>query len=233
LKKKTHIDLYLLLMLLFAINLSANTIQHCDSLIKKGVDAMWKKEHVKSLELLTEARNLAEKNHWHEQVFLATNNIGANYFTMLDYGEALNYYLESYTIAVKELDPQHEMVVLNNIAIIYTKEKNFEKAEEYFKKAYKIAKEKKDSLKIGLYAMNLGGVANETNRLEEAKNYIMESIPLLKQESHLLVLAEICLAENELLKGHTTLAREKAQELYRSTNNLDYNDTGISLMLII
>src|SRR5690606_23794040 len=134
---------------------------------------------------------------------------------------------------VKELVPQHEMVVLNNMATIYTKEKNFEKAEEYFKKAYTIAKEKKDSLKIGLYAMNLGGVANETNRLEEAKNYIMESIPLLKQESHLLVLAEICLAENELLKGHTTLAREKAQELYRSTNNLDYNDTGIALMLII
>lgn len=233
LKKKFHINLYLLLTLLFAINLSANTIQHCDSLIKQGVDAMWKKEHVKSLELLTEARNLAEKNHWYEQVFLATNNIGANYFTMLDYGEALNYYLESYTIAVKELDPQHEMVVLNNIAIIYTKERNFEKAEEYFKKAYEIAKEKKDSLKIGLYAMNLGGVANETNRLEEAKKYIIESIPLLKQEPHLLVLAEICLAENELLKGNTTMAREKAQELYTSTDNLDYNDTGISLMLII
>ena len=232
-KKKIHINLYLLLMLLFTVNLSANTIQHCDSLIKQGVVAMWKKEHVKSLELLTQARNLAEKNHWHEQVFLATNNIGANYFTMLDYGEALNYYLESYTIAVKELDPQHEMVVLNNIAIIYTKERNFEKAEEYFKKAYEIAKEKKDSLKIGLYAMNLGGVANETNRLEEAKNYIMESIPLLKQETHLLVLAEMCLAENELLKGNTTLAREKAQELYTSTDNLDYNDTGISLMLII
>lgn len=233
LKNKFHISLYLLFMLLFAINLSANTIQHCDSLIKQGVDAMWKKEHVKSLELLTEARNLAEKNHWYEQVFLATNNIGANYFTMLDYGEALNYYLESYTIAFKELDPQHEMVVLNNIAIIYTKERNFDKAEEYFQKAYKIAKEKNDSLKIGLYAMNLGGVANETNRLEEAKKYIMESIPLLKQEPHLLVLAEICLAENELLKGNTTLAREKAQELYTSTDNLDYNDTGISLMLII
>lgn len=194
---------------------------------------MWKKEHVKSLELLTQARNLAEKNHWYEQVFLATNNIGANYFTMLDYGEALNYYLESYTIAVKELDPQHEMVVLNNIAIIYTKENNFEKAEEYFKKAYEIAIENKDKIKIGLYAMNLGGVANETNRPEEAKKYITESLPLLKGDPNLYVLAQITMAENDLLTGHTTQAREKALNLYATSKNLDFNDIGISLLFII
>ncbi|RYJ41428.1 TPR domain protein [Flavobacterium beibuense] len=232
-KKNLQIVFTFLIALLFISTARANTIQHCDSLIKKGVEYMWKKEHVKSLELLTQARNLAEKNHWYEQVFLATNNIGANYFTMLDYGEALNYYLESYTIAVKELDPQHEMVVLNNIAIIYTKENNFEKAEEYFKKAYEIAKENKDKIKIGLYAMNLGGVANETNRPEEAKKYITESLPLLKGDPNLYVLAQITMAENDLLTGHTTQAREKALNLYASSKNLDFNDIGISLLFII
>src|SRR5690606_16687949 len=168
-----HIS-FLLLFLLLSVPAGANTIEYCNSLIQKGVDAMWKKEYVHSLELLTEARSLAEKNRWYEQLFLATNNIGANYFSMLDYGEALNYYLESYTIAVKELDPTREMVVLNNIAIIYSKEKNYEKAEEYFKKAYSIAKENKDYVKVGLYAMNLGNVANETARPGEAKAYIIE-----------------------------------------------------------
>lgn len=94
-----------LLCLFFMPKLQAQATAHCDSLIVTGIDYMWKKDHVKSLELLTQARNLAEKNRWYRQLFLATNNIGANYYTMLDYGEALNYYLESYTIAVKHLDP--------------------------------------------------------------------------------------------------------------------------------
>jgi tetratricopeptide (TPR) repeat protein len=135
---------------------AANTVAHCDSLIKKGIDAMWEKQHGRSIELLTQAKILAERNNWYEQLFLANNNLGANYYAMLDYGEALNYYLESYTIAVKELKPKHEMVVLNNIAIVYSKEKNYDKAKEYFQKAYDIAKENKDRIKIGLYAMKPG-----------------------------------------------------------------------------
>ncbi len=211
----------------------ANTIEYCNSLIQKGVDAMWKKEYVRSLELLTEARTLAEKNHWYEQLFLATNNIGANYYSMLDYGEALDHYLQSYTIAVKKLDQKHEMVVLNNIAIIYSKEKNYKKAEEYFKKAYSIAKENKDYIKVGLYAMNLGNVANETNKPKEARAYIIESLPYLKDAPELLILAQIGLAENDLLMGNARQAREKAESLYKSSKNLEYNDMGISLMLII
>ncbi|QNK78655.1 hypothetical protein H7F37_06140 [Winogradskyella sp. PAMC22761] len=50
---------------------------------------------------------------WYKQQFLALNNIGANYYSMLDYGEALDYYLEAYTIALKHLDENEEMTVLN------------------------------------------------------------------------------------------------------------------------
>lgn len=234
-KKSYHTRLSILLFLcLFAVlSAKANTIEYCDSLIKKGVDAMWKKEYIKSLEYLTEAKTLAEKNRWYKQQFLAINNIGANYYSMLDYGEALNHYLESYTIAVKELDPQHEMVVLNNIAIIYSKEENYKEAREYFKKAYDIAKENKDYIKVGLYAMNLGNVANETHNLKEAKAYILESFPYLKGNPELLILAQIALAENDLQMGNARQAREKAEQLYKTTQNLDYNDTGISLLQII
>lgn len=217
----------------FCIAAKGNTITKCDSLIRNGVDAMWKKDHVKSLELLTEARNMADKNRWYKQLFLATNNIGANYYSLLEYGEALNYYLESYTIAVKELEPKYEMIVLNNIAILYSKEKNFDKAQEYFKKAYDIAKENNDGVKVGVYAMNLGNVANETNRLAEAREYIIESIPYLKKDPELLMLAQVGLAENDLLMGNARQAREKAENLYRNAVNLNFNDTGISLKLII
>lgn len=56
---------YIVLLLLFMyIPLQAHTPAECDSLIVKGIRAMWKKDHVKSLELLTRARSVAEKNHW-------------------------------------------------------------------------------------------------------------------------------------------------------------------------
>lgn len=222
-----------LLCLFFISKVQANNIKHCDSLIKAGINAMWKKDHVKSLELLTQARNLADKNRWYRQLFLATNNIGANYYTMLDYGEALNFYLESYTIAVKHLEPKYEMIVLNNIAILYSKEKNYEKANEYFKKAYDIAVENNDQLKTGLYAMNLGSVSNETNNLKKARAYFNESLPLLKSQPQYLILAKIALAENDILQGNSEQARQTAEELYKTTKDLEYNDIGVSLLTII
>lgn len=225
--------IFAVLLCFFFSNLKANTIPHCDSLIVKGIDAMWKKDHVKSLEILTQARSIADKNRWYKQLFLATNNIGVNYYTMLDYGEALNYYLESYTIAVKHLEPKFEMIVLNNIAILYSKEENYEKANEYFKKAYAIAVENKDEIKIGLYAMNLGSVANETKNLKLARAYFKEAIPYLKSQPQLVILAKIGIAENELRRENPSEARRIALDLYKNTEDLNYNDIGISLLMII
>lgn len=226
--------LLVLLCLFFCISASAvTTITQCDSLIQRGIAAMWKKDHVKSLELLTEARNMAEKNHWYKQQFLAINNIGANYYNLLDYGLALDYYLESYNIAVKQLEPKYEMVVLNNIAILYSKDGKYDKAKEYFKKAYGIAAENKDLVKVGLYAMNLGNVAIEMKRPAEARAYFIESLPYLKKDPDLLILAEIGLAESDLLDGKAKQARDKAAQLYALAKNKDFNDIGLSLLFII
>lgn len=194
---------------------------------------MWDKQYVKSLELLTQARTMAESNRWYKQQFLANNNIGATYYQMLDYGEALNFYLESYNIAVKHLDAKFEMIVLNNIAILYSKEGNHEKAREHFMKAYTIAKEHKDGRKIGLYAMNLGSVANETKKLDEARKYILESIPYLKNDPGLYPMGEITLAQNDMLRGNVTQAREKVQRLLKTTRDLNFNNIGTQIDQII
>src|SRR5690606_16078598 len=115
------------MLMLFWSGVSAQTIEECDRLIESGIKEMNEKNHEKSLEILSRAKSLSEKNDWHKQLFLSLNNIGANYYLMLDYGEALDNYLEAYKIAVKELDQNFEMIVLNNIAILYSKEKKFEK----------------------------------------------------------------------------------------------------------
>lgn len=225
--------LFILLCLFFAPRMRANTIPKCDSLIRMGIAEMNKNEHVKSLELLTQARVLAEKNQWYKQEFLAVNNIGANYYLLLEYGEALNYYLEAYTIALKQLDQKYEMVVLNNIAILYSKEKNYDKSNEYFHKAYAIAKDNKDNLKIGLYAMNLGNVANETNQPDLARTYFNEALPLLKAQQELYVSAQIGLAECDLSQGNTVKARKAVENLLKTTKDLGFNDIGVSMFIII
>jgi tetratricopeptide (TPR) repeat protein len=233
---KKSLNAFLICLLAFCFFTSktiAQSIAQCDSLIKHGVIAMQSSEHVKSLELLTQARTLAERNHWYKQEFLAINNIGANYYSILEYGEALNYYLEAYTIALRELDPTQEMVVLNNIAILYSKEKKYDKANEYFRKAYGIAKDNKDDLKVGLYAMNLGNVANEQGDTKRSRQYFTEALPLLSSQPQFIILAKIGVAECDVQEGKTEMARKSAQELLLTTRDLDFNDIGISLNMII
>lgn len=193
--------LNIILLILLAINslTTVNSRKDCDKLIVAGVEAMNEKDHVKSLELLTRVKATAEEHQWYEQLFLAVNNIGANYYSMLDYGEALNNYLAAYTIAIKHLTEEQEMIVLNNIAVLYSKERQFGKAEEYFLKAYQLAKSTNTKLRIGMYAINLGIVANEKGELTTALAFFDEARRLLKDEPQLVAQIDIALAENHLL----------------------------------
>src|SRR5690606_8778963 len=102
--------------------------KEADLLIEQGIEKMYQKDHSTSLEILVQAKSIAEAKGWDQQNFRATNNIGANYSLMLDYGEALKYYLEAYEIAEKTGKAKNIMTVLNNIAILYFHELDNEKA---------------------------------------------------------------------------------------------------------
>ncbi|TRW27478.1 tetratricopeptide repeat protein [Flavobacterium zepuense] len=236
-KKLRFFNVGVLLIALVAISSKAisQTRSQCDTIIEKGIDALWKKEHAKSLELLTQARTKAEKNHWHKELYKATINIGSNYYAMHDYGEALNYYMEGYKNAVKNLEPKYEMLVLNNIAVLYSEEKNYDKAKMYFEKAYNTAKEIKDYKNLGLYALNLGNVANQTNDPVKARKYILEGIGYLKdnKETHFLMQANISLAENDLLLGKTVQARSEAQDIYKQLDKPEFKNDRMWLLVLI
>lgn len=211
----------------------AQTMEDCDRMIVEGVQEMNNKNHAKSLELLTEAKSIAENNNWHKQLFLAVNNIGANYYLMLDYGEALDNYLEAYKIALKELDAKHEMIVLNNIAILYSKDRKHDKAEEYFLKAYNIALENKDSVKMGLYATNLATVANEKKETEKAKAYIDIALPLLKNSPPILAQAKITNAQNMVLRKDYETAKNLALSLLPKLKSPEWSEHRISVYMIL
>ena len=233
-KNKTAFVLFLIfLSALFCNRAWSQNQEYCDSLIKSGIDLMWKKEHEKSLEILTKAKNLAERSKWHKQSFNASNNIGGNYYLMLDYGEALKHYLESYNIAIVHLDESFEMIVLNNIAILYSKEKKFDKAQEYFLKAYAIAKKKNDRVKIGYYSVNLASVLNEMNAPSKARKYIDEATIYLEDKPDVLYLAKIVQVENDLLLGKWLQSRNNAVRLLSDTSNKSHADNQISLLVVI
>lgn len=104
--------LIILFAFLFIQNISMAQLKpSCDSLIKVGVNQFSERNHLASLENLIKAFVMAKENRWHDQSFLALNNIGANYYTLLNYGEALHYYLEAYETAIKYLDQEWEMIV--------------------------------------------------------------------------------------------------------------------------
>lgn len=215
------------------LSAGAQTVEDCDKMIVEGVKEMNNKNHSRSLEILTKAKSIAEENHWHKQKFLAINNIGANYYLMLDYGEALDNYLEAYKIALKELEPNYEMIVLNNIAILYSKEKEFNKAEEYFKKAYDIAEQNNDSLKIGLYAVNLATVANEKKEIKKAEDYLKISFLYLKNAPPILYQAKITKAQNLMLKKDYENAKEIVTGILPELNSPELSEHRISTYMLL
>lgn len=220
-------------LLLFTPLLLAQSTAQLDTLLVKGIKARSNKEYATSLELLTKVRTVAEENNWYKQQFLAINNIGANYYSMLDYGEALDNYLEAYTIALKHLDENEEMIVLNNIAILYSKEGDLNKAEEYFSKAYVLAKEHKQNVKVGLYAVNLGIVTNQQNKLDVAATYLAQAREMLKDEPSIYILAEIALAENYYKRGELQKAKSLAETALPQLDPIALSEERISILVLL
>lgn len=231
--KYNRIFILMLFFSLLPVTGAAQTMEQCDSLLKEGQKATREKNYVKSLEVLASARSIAEKNRWNKQLFYSINYTGHNYIAMMDYGEALNYCLEAYNLSVKELSPEYEMIALNNIAILYTADKNYTKAREYYKKVYDAAKSEKFK-SLGIYLINLANVENILNRPTQARQYIAEAMPNLKKHwPGSVVVADMILAEADLLEGKTAKARQEALELLKNTKDVAYNNIGTPLAEII
>jgi tetratricopeptide (TPR) repeat protein len=225
--------LFSLFLLLFVCGkITAQNKAIYDSLQKKGTEAYLKSDYIKSLEYYTEARALAEKNHWNKELYNSLMSIGNTYYLMLDYGEAINYLLESYTVAVKQLGPTEEIASLNNIANLYTREKIFDKAIEYYNRAYDIAKEKNIDSRKGLPLMNLGFIYNQLNNPKKARPYIIACMPYLKGQSHEKS-TKVLLAENDLLLGDIQKARTQAWDILRSLHDPAKDDLDLFIWPII
>lgn len=226
-------NIVLLFLLLMPPLIYAQDIDYCDQLIVEGVKEMNNKNHSKSLEILIQAKTMALDNNWHKQCFLAYNNIGANYYMMLDYGEALDNYLEAYKLAIKNLDDNFEMIVLNNIAILYSKEKQLAKAEEFFRRAYEIAYKKKDSLKIGIYAVNLAILANQKNEIKKSDEYVSITFDHLSDSSLIINQVYLAKAQNHILKNEFQQAKSIVDRILPAMNTPEMSENRLMAYMLL
>lgn len=178
-----------------------NSAQNENDSIEKAIDLMFMKSYAESLELLFRTRESALRQKHYDEAFDAVLNIGNNYYSLSDYGEAFQNYSEAYEIAIAHLDPNHETVILNNIGILYMEEEETVKGRGSFYKAYKIAKSLDNQLQVGAYAVNLAMADNKMNQLDSAAYFIEEAFPLIQEDPALLLLCSIAKAENALMKG--------------------------------
>tara|TARA_R100000935_G_scaffold1439_1_gene4541 strand:- start:97320 stop:98954 length:1635 start_codon:yes stop_codon:yes gene_type:complete len=224
-----------LLLLLFSIHgiAQVDTPTQADDQIEEAIKQMFEKEHTRSLELLVETQTIAQKKEWHEQDFRATLNIGSNYYLLSDYGEALQYYLQAYEIAIAHLGSRQEMTVLNNIGILYFQEEERTQAKEYFYKAYQKAKQVKDEVKVGYYAVNLALVSNKMEEVDSSHYYIQEALPLLKDTPNVLLQGKMAQAEMYFLKGQYNKAESIALNILPELQGVSQVENKVFILLVL
>jgi Flp pilus assembly protein TadD len=207
--------------------------EECNKIIEEGIKLMFEKKHVQSLELLVKASTIAEESNWHSLEFRAILNTGSNYYLMSDFGEALNYYLKAYELAIAHLDTKDELTVLNNIGILYFQENDLPKAKDYFEKAYQLSFDQKDKSKHGYYAINLALVSNKLGLSDEAERFIREALPLVKDKPDIVLMANLAMAENLFTKKKYREATELSKELLPQMVGEANTDNKVFILLLL
>ena len=216
----------MLAALLFAWQAHASgSAEYCDSLIKKSIAAMAdRKNYAECIEMLQNADVTAEKNGHYQQQFLAQNNMGILYFNTLDYGEALNHYLEAYTIAIKHLTDKETMSVVNNIAILYSKEKNYPKAMEYFLQVKNLAESHGDKERTGIYSINLGAICNKLNDSDGAEEHLKYALSCFVEESPYIPKIKAAFLQTDMLRGRYSKVVDDGLRLLASDHSRNNPD---------
>jgi len=230
---RLFVTLLFLFLFLTVSGEEENTQEYCDSLIKTAAHEFHNKNYPKALELLSDARILAENKNWNRQQFLAINITGVIHSELLNYGEALDYFLEAYKIALKGADVRNEMTARINIAIMYSKEGYLDKAIDYLKKIYEDSKVNKDTINLGFSAANLASLYNKSGKLDEAEYFLELSFKYLKEDERGVNHANVVRIENVFLNKNYKRAKEMAYNLVPKLQGVRNKEYRISLYLIL
>ena len=187
--------IYILLIFFFLLYIplvtygNTNTREHCKELLNLASQEYSQKNYIRSIEVLTEVKTIAETNNWDDYRLIALNNMGITYNFISDYDKSMECYLDAYEIALQTSDQEKETMLLMNISELYSSDRQFESAKEYCHKALKIAQQINDTVSMGKIYLNLSIIANTEGKLNLAEEYIHLSLAFLKNISGIWPLA--------------------------------------------
>jgi len=156
-------------------SLSVNTREACQQLFDVSGEEISNKNYAVALEKLLKAELMAEENQWNDLLSHIKNRIGTIYTYLSSFGEALEYYQESFSIAQKNNELYEKASSpLANIGLLYEKEKKYEDALYYFTKAYSLVQDTDDALKKHI-AVLMANVYNRTEQPEKSFKILNET----------------------------------------------------------
>jgi len=147
----------------------------------------------KSINLSTQAVDLADKINFQKGKAYALKNIGIAYYFQGKYLEALQYYTESVHIFEELKDNVGIANLYNNIGVIHYDQGDDIKALDYYLKSLKYAELSGDKLRILSALNNVGGVYNIKKAThEKALQYYLKALPLCEELDKTEELGAIC-----------------------------------------
>lgn len=199
----------------------------CYEITNEAIEDLNSKKYAEALEKLLKVESIASENLWHDQLWRIKNNIGIVYARVSSFGEALEYYEESYSITQKfDSLKVKGSIPLTNIAVLFAKEKNYEEALIYIQKAYNIFVEtggKTDEKKNT--ANNLAGIYIELGDSQKSFE-VLNEVKDLVENVKIDFLWEALYIKTLLIDGQTDLAEQMAEDLFENLHSVSKQDPG-------
>ncbi|MFA7688196.1 MAG: tetratricopeptide repeat protein [Moheibacter sp.] len=196
---------------------------YCQQLMNKAWEAENEKKYNLTLELLLKAELIATENRWDDLLWDIKNNIGLIYYYISNFGEAHNYFQESYSILQKNNDLKEKLALpLINIAILYTSEQKYEEALYYYKKANEVVNPQNKKLKKHI-AGNMAEVYLLTDRVVESFSVLLENAEEV-EDSRINFLWQSMYIQTLIADGQIDKAQKLADDLYSELDKGAYEN---------
>jgi hypothetical protein len=173
---------FVLFLNIFTVSLGNNTREYCEKLIETSNKEFDRKNYIKALTILAEAKLLLQPE-WKDLQMKIFGNTGLIYEKLSDYTTAMDNFFNAYQIALEISDISTQAKMLNNIGVAYNYLGEKEETNKYYTKAYQLAVQQNDSLFIGYYAANLAASLYSIGKVDEIPQYVNITIQMLKDNS--------------------------------------------------
>ena len=134
-----------------------------------------------SLFYTQKAFELTNKNDPNSAYPMILNSLGANYFRLGDYDNAIKYMLLTVKVTETQDNPLRLVYAYNNLATVMGINENYDGAIKYYKNGYQILEEIRDTTIIANLASNTAIYVKKTGNFEEARKWASKAIGLAER----------------------------------------------------